>query len=84
MIDWDRIRQTYAPLIWSTVARILKHHDDALDCFQDVVVRTIDLTSPLAQLETRLDLVDAEIAELRNKAALLEARKMADEMLVQY
>ncbi|MEX1026944.1 MAG: hypothetical protein WD049_02895 [Candidatus Paceibacterota bacterium] len=50
----------------------------------DVVVRAVDLTEPLARLEANLDSVDAEIAELRSKAALLDAQRMADELLVQY
>ena len=29
-------------MVWSTVARILKHHDDALDCFQDVFAEGIE------------------------------------------
>lgn len=50
----------------------------------DVVVRDVDLTEPLAQLEVKLDLLDAEIAELRSKADLLDAQRMADELLVWY
>jgi hypothetical protein len=41
LIDFDRIRETHAPLVWSVVARILKHQDDALDCFQDVFAEAI-------------------------------------------
>ena len=41
MIDWNQIRETHGPMVWSTVARILKHQDDALDCFQDVFAEAI-------------------------------------------
>ena len=41
LIDWDKIRETHGPMVWSTVARILKHHDDALDCFQDVFAEAL-------------------------------------------
>ncbi|MEX1026943.1 MAG: sigma-70 family RNA polymerase sigma factor [Candidatus Paceibacterota bacterium] len=41
LTDWDTIRETHAPMVWSTVARILKRHDDALDCFQDVFAEAI-------------------------------------------
>lgn len=40
-MDFDRIRETHAPLVWSVVARILKNHDDALDCFQDVFAEAL-------------------------------------------
>lgn len=42
LIEWDEIRQIHAPMVWRTVARILKHHDDALDCFQDVFAEAIE------------------------------------------
>ena len=42
LIDWDKIRETHAPMVWNTVARILKHQDDALDCFQDVFAEAIE------------------------------------------
>lgn len=56
----------------------------AVDPESQVVIRTVDLTEPLAQVEANLDLVDAEIAELRSKAALLDARRMADDLLARY
>lgn len=42
MTEWDKIRQTHAPMVWSTVARILRHSDDALDCCQDVFAEAIE------------------------------------------
>lgn len=41
----------------------------------------VDLAQPLDQLSTGLDAVDAEIAELRTRAALLDARRKADSLL---
>lgn len=55
---------------------------------QNPVARTdaqpVDLTKPFAEMEASLDAVDAEVAALRNEAALLDARRMADEMLAKY
>ena len=48
-----------------------------------VVVQAIDLTEPLVQLEMKLDSLDAEIAILRRKAELLDAQRVANELLVQ-
>ncbi|MCA9261822.1 MAG: sigma-70 family RNA polymerase sigma factor [Planctomycetales bacterium] len=36
MTDWELIRRTHAAMVWHTVARILRNHDDALDCSQEV------------------------------------------------
>jgi RNA polymerase sigma-70 factor, ECF subfamily len=36
MHDWEDIRGQYGRLIWSTAYRILKKHDQALDCCQEV------------------------------------------------
>lgn len=41
LIDFERIRQTHAAMVWSAVARILKHHEDSLDCFQEVFAEAI-------------------------------------------
>ena len=49
-----------------------------------VIVRAVDITEPLAQLEENLDSFDAEISKLRRKAALLDARRMADELLTMH
>jgi len=42
LIDWDKIREIHTPMVWSTVARILKHREDALDCCQDVFSEAIE------------------------------------------
>jgi RNA polymerase sigma factor (sigma-70 family) len=42
MHDWHEIRQRYGPLVWSTVYRIVKRHDQALDCYQDVFLEAIE------------------------------------------
>jgi RNA polymerase sigma factor (sigma-70 family) len=44
MHDWHEIRQRYGPLVWSTVYRIVKRHDQALDCYQDVFLEAIERT----------------------------------------
>lgn len=42
MPDWESIRETYAPMVWGTVARILKHREDSLDCCQDVFAEAVE------------------------------------------
>lgn len=42
MYDWDEIRQTCGPLVWATVYRILKHHDEALDCCQEIFIEAFE------------------------------------------
>jgi len=37
-IDWNQIRRQHGPLVWGVAWRILNHHDDALDCAQEVFV----------------------------------------------
>ena len=32
--DWGRIVAEQGPAVWATVLRILKHHEDAQDCYQ--------------------------------------------------
>lgn len=49
----------------------------------DVVLLDVDLTEPLNQLAAELVLLDAQIDKLRSQAALLDARRLADEMIVQ-
>ena len=36
MHDWKDIRLRYGKLVFAAVYRILKHHDQALDCYQEV------------------------------------------------
>jgi RNA polymerase sigma-70 factor (ECF subfamily) len=35
MIDWGAILAEHGPTVWRTVYRLLDHHDDALDCYQE-------------------------------------------------
>ena len=46
----------------------------------DVAILDVDLSQPLVQIEADLDVLDAEIAELSRQAALLDARRLADEL----
>jgi RNA polymerase sigma-70 factor (ECF subfamily) len=34
--DWGRIVAEHGPAVWATVLRILQHHEDAQDCYQQV------------------------------------------------
>ncbi len=47
----------------------------------EIVVRAVDLAGPLAQLEADLDSIDAEVAELRRQAGLLDARRRTEELI---
>jgi hypothetical protein len=66
-----------APHQGDVTPAIVEDRDDS-----NVVVLPVDLAAPLVQLEAQLNSMDAEIAELRVKAALLDARRKADELLV--
>jgi RNA polymerase sigma-70 factor (ECF subfamily) len=35
MIDWGAILAEHGATVWSTVYRLLDHHDDAQDCYQE-------------------------------------------------
>ena len=35
MIDWGAILAEHGSKVWRTVYRLLDHHDDALDCYQE-------------------------------------------------
>jgi RNA polymerase sigma-70 factor (ECF subfamily) len=35
MIDWHAVVADHGPKVWRTVYRILSHHADALDCYQE-------------------------------------------------
>lgn len=47
----------------------------------EIVVRPVDLAEPLVQLEVNLDSMNAEIAELRRQAGLLDARRRTEELI---
>ncbi len=42
MHDWKEIRQKYGTLIFSAAYRILKRHDQALDCYQEVLLEAFE------------------------------------------
>ena len=42
MHDWKEIRERYGTLIFSAAYRILKRHDQALDCYQEVFVEAFE------------------------------------------
>lgn len=35
MIDWRQVMAEHGPTVWRTVYRLLSHHADALDCYQE-------------------------------------------------
>ncbi|MGO9811542.1 MAG: RNA polymerase sigma factor [Isosphaeraceae bacterium] len=35
MVDWNKILAAHGPTVWRTVYRLLGHHADALDCYQE-------------------------------------------------
>ena len=62
MIDWGAILAAHGSTVWRTVYRLLDHHDDALDCYQETFLaafrfadaQTIDhWSSFLVSLATR-------------------------------
>ncbi len=44
MHDWDEICESYGPLVWSTVYRVLNHHAESLECYQDVFLEAFTKT----------------------------------------
>jgi len=42
MHDWTEIRQRYGPLIFGAAFRVLKRHDQALDCYQEVFLEAFE------------------------------------------
>ena len=35
MVDWSEILAKHGPQVWRTTYRILRHHADAYDCYQE-------------------------------------------------
>jgi RNA polymerase sigma-70 factor (ECF subfamily) len=35
MLDWNEILEAHGPAVWGTAFRLLGHHADALDCYQE-------------------------------------------------
>lgn len=42
--DWQVIVQEYGPLVWQTAYRLLAHHADAADCFQETFLTALELS----------------------------------------
>lgn len=40
--DWQEIRRQCGPLVWATVYRILRNHDQALDCVQEIFLEAFE------------------------------------------
>jgi RNA polymerase sigma-70 factor (ECF subfamily) len=62
MIDWPLILAEHGPAVWRTVYRLLDHHADALDCYQETFLAAwrfaerqpvADWTAFLTSLATR-------------------------------
>jgi len=49
-----------------------------------VVVKNVDLATPIERLKSELVALDDEIRELQSKAMLLDARRKADELLAKF
>jgi RNA polymerase sigma-70 factor (ECF subfamily) len=41
MIDWAAILSQHGRMVWRTVYRLLGHHDDALDCYQETFLAAV-------------------------------------------
>lgn len=44
MIDWGAILAEHGSAVWRTVYRLLDHHDDALDCYQETFLAAFKFT----------------------------------------
>ncbi len=50
----------------------------------EVAVQAVDLSAPFKQIESQLDGLGEEIRELKAQAALVDARRKADELLARF
>jgi RNA polymerase sigma-70 factor (ECF subfamily) len=41
MIDWESILAEHGPTVWRTVYRLLEHHADAQDCYQETFLAAV-------------------------------------------
>ena len=44
MVDWSEILAKHGPQVWRTTYRILRHHADAYDCYQETFLAVWQLT----------------------------------------
>ena len=42
--DWQAIVTAYGPVVWQTAYRLLGHHADTADCFQDTFLAALELS----------------------------------------
>jgi RNA polymerase sigma-70 factor (ECF subfamily) len=42
--QWPQIVRQHSPLVWRTIRRLVTHHDDAADCFQETFVSAWQLS----------------------------------------
>jgi RNA polymerase sigma-70 factor (ECF subfamily) len=48
MIDWGSILADHGSTVWRTVYRLLDHHADALDCYQETFLAALQIAEPQA------------------------------------
>jgi RNA polymerase sigma-70 factor (ECF subfamily) len=48
MTDWASILAEHGPAVWRTVYRLLDHHADALDCYQETLLAALQFADPQA------------------------------------
>jgi RNA polymerase sigma-70 factor (ECF subfamily) len=48
MMDWASILAEHGSTVWRTVYRLLDHHADALDCYQETFLAAVQLAEPQA------------------------------------
>ena len=44
MPEWESIVNEHGPVVWRTTYRLLNHHADACDCFQEVFLEALELS----------------------------------------
>ncbi len=48
MIDWEEVVRKHGAAVWRTVYRLLNHHADAADCYQQTFVAAVELAGRAA------------------------------------
>jgi RNA polymerase sigma-70 factor (ECF subfamily) len=79
--DWGRIVTDHGPAVWATALRILRHHEDAQDCYQQTFLDAFrsDSRGPATNWIALLLTIAARraIDRLRERIAARERRKEA-------